>query len=102
MSSLEHSCRNDTDSDKELPSLEFIQNVQDHCQDVSEQTINQESVDSTAGSSSMTSTPPLNVERPETKTVELETLGVPENLIVPEEVSPPVATAKKYLVNHHQ
>ena len=84
MSSLEHSCRNDTDSDEELPSLEFIQNVQDHCQNVSEQTISQESVDSTAGSSSMTSTPALNVERPETETVELETLGVPENLTVPE------------------
>ena len=89
MSSLEHSCRND----EELPSLEFIQNVQNHCQNVSEQTISQESVDSTAGSSSMTSTPVLNVERPETETVELETSGVPENLIVPEEVSPPVATA---------
>ena len=93
MSSLEHSCRNDTDSDEELPSLEFIQKAQDHCQNNSEQTISQESVDSTAGSSSMTSTPALNVERPETETVELETSGVPENLIVPEEVSPPVATA---------
>ena len=95
MSSLEHSYRNDTDSDEELPSLEFIQNVQDHCQNVSEQTISQESVDSTTGSSSMTSTPALNVEGPETETVELETSGVPENLIVPEEVSPPVATAKE-------
>ena len=93
MSSLEHSCRNDTDSDEELPSLEFIQKAQDHCQNNSEQTISQESVDSTAGSSSMTSTPALNVERPETQTVELDTSGVPENLIVPEEVSPPVATA---------
>ena len=93
MPSLEHSCRNDTDSDEELPSFEFIQNVQDHRQNVSEQTISQESVDSTAGSSSMTSTPALNVERPETEIVELETSGVPENLIVPEEVSHPVATA---------
>ena len=93
MSSLEHNCRNDTDSDEELPSLEIIQKAQDHCQNNSEQTISQESVDSTAGSSSMTSTPALNVERPETETVELETSGVPENLIVPEEVSPPVATA---------
>ena len=93
MSSLEHSCRNDTDSDEELPSLEFIQKAQDHCQNNSEQTISQESVDSTADSSSMTSTPALNVERPETETVELEISGVPENLIVPEEVSPPVATA---------
>ena len=40
----------------------------------------------------MTSTPALNVEKPETETEELETSGVPENLIVPEEVSPPVAT----------
>ena len=86
MSGLEHSYRNDTDFDEELPSLEFIQNVQDHRQNVSEQTISQESVDSTTGSSSMTSTPALNVERPETATVELETSGVPENLIVPEEV----------------
>ena len=93
MSSLEHSCRSDTDSDEELPSLEFIQNVQDHCQNVFEPTISQQSVDSTASSSSMTSTPALNVERPETKTVELETSGVLENLIVPEEVSSPVATA---------
>ena len=92
MSGLEHSCRDDTDSDEELPSLEFIKNVQYHCQNVSEQTISQESVDSTAGSSVMTGTPALNVERPETETVELETSGVPENLIVPEEVSPPVAT----------
>ena len=84
MSSLEHSCRDDTDSDEELPSLEFIQNV--------EQTISQESVHSTAGSSVMTGTPALHVERPETATVELETSEVPENLIVPEEVSPPVAT----------
>ena len=72
MSSLEHSCRNNTDSDEQHPSLEFIQNVQDHCQNVSEQTISQESVDSTAGSSSMTNTPALNEERPETETVELE------------------------------
>ena len=93
MSSLEHSCRNDTDSDEELPSLEFIQNTQDHCQNNSEQTISQKSVDSTASSSSMTSTPALNVERPETGTLELETSGLPENLIVPEEASPPVATA---------
>ena len=93
MSSLEHSCRNDTDSDEELLSLELIQKAQDHCQNNSEQTISQESVDSTAGSSSMTSTPALNVERPETETVELETSEVPENLIVPEEVSSPVATA---------
>ena len=70
MSSLEHSCRNDTDSDEELPSLEFVQNAQDHCQNNSEQTISQESVDSTADSSSMTSTPALNVKRPETETVE--------------------------------
>ena len=62
MSSLEYSCRNYTDSDEELPSLEFVQNAQDHCQNDSEQTISQESVDSTAGSSSMTSTPALNVE----------------------------------------
>ena len=39
MSSLEHSCRNDTDSDEELPSLEFIQNVQDHCQNVSKPSV---------------------------------------------------------------
>ena len=95
MSSLEHSYRNATDSDEELPSLEFIQNVQDHCQNVSEQTISQESVDSTAGSSSMTSTPVLNVERPEIETVELDTSGVPETLTVPEEVSPPFATAEE-------
>ena len=62
MSSPEHSYRNDTDSDEERPSLEFIQNVQDHCQNVSEQPISEESVDSTTGNSSMTSTPALNVE----------------------------------------
>ena len=62
MSSLEHSYRNDTDSD-ELPSLEFIQNVKDHCQNVSKQTIGEESVDSTAGSSSMSSTPALGYSR---------------------------------------
>ena len=43
----------------------------------------------------MTSTSALNIERPETETVELETSRVPENLIVPEEVSPPVATAEE-------
>ena len=45
----------------------------------------------------MTSTPALNVERPETETIESETSGVPENLIVPEEeeVSPPVAPAEE-------
>ena len=89
MSSPEHSHINDIDSDEELPSLEFIQNVQDHCHNVSEQTISEESVDSTTGSSSMTSTPALNIERPETNTVELETSGVPE------EVSPPVAIAEE-------
>ena len=94
MSSLEHSYRKDTDSDEELPSLEFIQNVQDHCQNVSEQTISEESVDSTTGSSSIIGTPALNVERPETKPVELETSRVPENLIVPEKVSPSVETAE--------
>ena len=54
MSGLQHSYGNDTDFDEEPPSLEFIQNVQDHCQKVSEQTINEESLDSTTGSSSMT------------------------------------------------
>ena len=49
-----------------------------------EQTISEESVDSTTGRSSMTSTSALNVQRPETETVELETSGVPEKLIVPE------------------
>ena len=95
MSSLEHTYRNDTDSNEELPSLEFIQNVEDHCQNVSEHTFSEESVDSTTGSSSITSTPALNVERPETETVELKTLGVPEKLIVPKEVSPPVETAEQ-------
>ena len=99
MSSLEHSKRNDTDPDEELPSLEFIQNVQDHCQNVSEQTISEESLDSTAGSSSMTCTPALNVERPETETVESETSRVPENLIAPEEVSPPVAATEEVPCN---
>ena len=94
LSSLAHSYRHDTDSDEELPSLEFIQNVQDH-HNVFEQNISEESVDSTTDSSSMTITPALNVERSETETVELETSGVPENLTVPEEVSPPVATAEK-------
>ena len=58
-------------------------------------TISEESVHSTTGSSSMTSTPALNVERPETETVELETSGVQEYLIVTEEVSLPVATAEE-------
>ena len=64
ISSLEHSYmyRNDTDSDEELPSWEFVQNVQDHCQKVSEQTFSEESVDSTTDSSSMTSTPALNAK----------------------------------------
>ena len=75
--------------------MEFIQNVQDHCQKVPEPTISEESIDSTTSSPSITSTPTLNVEKPETETVELETSGVPENLIVPEEISPPVATAKE-------
>ena len=43
----------------------------------------------------MTNTTALNAKRPETETVELETSRVPENLIVPEEVSPPVATAEE-------
>ena len=43
----------------------------------------------------MTSTPTLNVERSETETVDFGTSGVPENLIVPEEISPPVATAEE-------
>ena len=47
-------------------------------------------VDSTAGSSSMTITPALNVERPETETVELETSGVPEHVSCQ---PPPVAAA---------
>ena len=73
MSSLEHNYRNDTDSDEELPLFEFVQNGQDHCQKVSEQTISEESIDSTTSSSGMASTPALNIEVPETATVELET-----------------------------
>ena len=44
----------------------------------------------------MASIPALNVKGPEFETVELETLGVPEDLVpvVQEEVSPPVATSE--------
>ena len=76
-SSLRHTKRNDIDSHEELPSLEFIQDVHDHCRNVSEQTISEESVNSTTSSSSMTSKPALNVERSEPETVDLETSGVP-------------------------
>ena len=43
----------------------------------------------------MASIPASNVEGPETETVELKTSRVPENVVLPEEVSPPVATAEK-------
>ena len=47
----------------------------------------------------MTSAPALNIERPETGTVELETSGVPEILIKSHHQ---LQQLKKYLVNHHQ
>ena len=51
MPSLEHSYRNDTESDEELPSFGFVQSVQDQCKGVSEQTISEEPVDTTTNSS---------------------------------------------------
>ena len=95
MSSLKHSYKNDTYSDEELPSFEFVQNVQDRWQKVSENTISEESVDSTKSGSSMASIPALNAEGPKTETVELNTSRVPENLVVPMVVSPPVFNSRR-------